>query len=79
MDQDRAKLALEFITKHFALVSAVAVVTAFLCAIFFLYSYLLMFDWRLIWVMERQGTKSRREVVGERCRRGAVPQRAMGI
>ena len=28
---------------------------------------------------KRQSTKSRRQVVGERCRRGAVLQKAMGI
>lgn len=47
-----AKLALEFVTQHFAVVSAIAVLTAFILGIDFLYAYLGRFDWSLIWLVE---------------------------
>jgi hypothetical protein len=48
----RATQALEFLTEHFAVVSALAAVVVFLCTTVSLYSYLSTFDWRLIWVVE---------------------------
>jgi hypothetical protein len=50
--QDRAIVALEFLTKHFAVVSAIAVLAAFILGIDFLYAYLGRFDWSLIWLVE---------------------------
>lgn len=49
---NRAKLALEFVTQHFAVVSALAAVAVFFCTTVSLYSYLSAFDWRLIWIVE---------------------------
>jgi hypothetical protein len=50
--QDRAIVALEFLTKHFAVVSAIAVLAAFILGMDFLYAYLGRFDWSLIWLVE---------------------------
>jgi len=44
---DRAKLALEFVTKHFVVVSAIAVLAATALGMDFLYAYLVRFDWSL--------------------------------
>jgi hypothetical protein len=52
MDADRATQTLEFLTKHFVVVSAFAVVVSSLCATVFVYAYLSSFDWRLIWIVE---------------------------
>jgi hypothetical protein len=49
---DRAKLALEFVTKHFVVVSAIAVLAATALGMDFLYAYLVRFDWSLIWLVE---------------------------
>ncbi len=42
----------EFLTKNFALVSAIGGLTVLLGSTIFLFGYLLVFDWRLIWVIE---------------------------
>jgi hypothetical protein len=47
-----AKPIIEFASKHFILVSALTIVGGVLCATIFLYGYLLIFDWRLIWIIE---------------------------
>jgi hypothetical protein len=50
--ESRATQALEFVTKHFVVVSTFAVMTSSVCATVFLYSYLAVFDWRLVWIIE---------------------------
>jgi len=51
-DPNSALALLQFITQHFLVISAAAVMAAYLCATIFLYAYLSFFDWRLIWIIE---------------------------
>jgi hypothetical protein len=43
---------MEWLTKHFAVVSAVLVFVAGTASVSFLFAYLSVFDWRLIWLIE---------------------------
>src|SRR5262245_41642586 len=44
--------AFQFISQHFAAVSALVVVSAYFLAMVFLVAYLGFFDWRLVWIIE---------------------------
>jgi hypothetical protein len=44
--------AMEFITKHFAVVSVVVAVFGMATAIIFIAAYMRVFDWRIIWIIE---------------------------
>jgi hypothetical protein len=46
--------AVEFISSHFALVSAISVLIASGLTLDFIVSYLVSFDWNLIWIIEYQ-------------------------
>jgi hypothetical protein len=43
---------LDFLTKNFAVVSAAALIFTSVIVMAFVYSYLLVFDWRLMWIIE---------------------------
>jgi hypothetical protein len=51
-DSSSSRGFVEFTTKHFAMVSGVTALVAYLIGTVFLYSYLSFFDWRLIWLVE---------------------------
>src|SRR5262249_39795981 len=51
-DEIRATQAFEFLTKHFAVMSTLAVLTASIFAIIYLCAYLAYFDAGLIWLVE---------------------------
>ena len=44
--------AMDFITKHFAILSVATVVFGATAAIIFIAAYLRVFDWRIIWIIE---------------------------
>ena len=43
---------LDFVSRHFAVVSAVLIAVGMVAAMLFVYAYLSVFDWRLIWFIE---------------------------
>jgi hypothetical protein len=47
-----SRLALTFLTEHFAVISAVAIILGILYSLVFLIAYLFMFNWQLIWLFE---------------------------
>src|SRR5712691_3115650 len=48
----KAPPLLKFISENFAVLSSSTLVFAVLCATVFLYTYLSVFDWNLIWIVE---------------------------
>jgi hypothetical protein len=50
---------MDFITKHFAVLSVATAVFGATAAIIFIAAYLRVFDWRIIWIIENMPMSSR--------------------